>query len=91
MGSCTKCMPTIWVQNFVRLKFRVFTETSLLLNFEGFNFHRFFVGVITTPFFGLVVRWYSWISEQVMAKENNTQSFYSVVSGWAKVTKERHS
>ena len=33
---------------------------------------------------------YSWISEQVMAKENNTWSFSSVVSGWTKVTKERH-
>ena len=33
------------------------------------------MGVITTPFSGLVVRWYSWISEQVMAKENNTLSF----------------
>ena len=33
--------------------------------------------VITIPFSGLVVRWYSWISEQVMTKENNTQSFFS--------------
>ena len=49
------------------------------------------MGVNTTPFFGLVVQWYSWISEQVMAKENNTQSFSPVVSGWMKVTKERHS
>ena len=49
------------------------------------------MGVITTPFFGLVVRWYSWISEQVMAQENNTQSFSSEASGWTKVTKERHS
>ena len=43
------------------------------------------------PFSGLVVRWYSWISDQVMAKENNTRSFSLVVSGWTKVTKERHS
>ena len=49
------------------------------------------MAVVATPFSGLVVRWYSWISEQVMAKENNTQSFSSVVSGWTKVTKERHS
>ena len=49
------------------------------------------MGVITMPFSGLVVRWYSWISEQVMAKENNTRSFSPVVSGWTKVTKERHS
>ena len=49
------------------------------------------MGVITTPFSGLVVQWYSWISEQVMAKENNTQSFSSVVSGWTKVAKEHHS
>ena len=48
------------------------------------------MGVITMLFSGLVVRWYSWISEQVMAKENNTWSFSSVVSGWTKVTKERH-
>ena len=26
-----------------------------------------------------------------MGKENNTRSFSSVVSGWTKVTKERHS
>ena len=43
------------------------------------------MGVITTPFSGLVVQWYSWISEQVMAKENNTRSFSPVVSGWTKV------
>ena len=49
------------------------------------------MGVITAPFSGLVVRWYSWISEQVMAKENNTWSFSSVVSGWTKVMKEHHS
>ena len=49
------------------------------------------MAVVTTPFFGLVVRWYSWISEQVMVKENNTQSFSSVVSNWTKITKERHS
>ena len=49
------------------------------------------MGVITTPFSGLVVQWYSWISEQVMIKENNTRSFSSVVSGWTKVTKESHS
>ena len=49
------------------------------------------MGVIATSFSGLVVQWYSWISEQVMAKENNTQSFSPVVSGWMKVTKERHS
>ena len=49
------------------------------------------MGVITMPFSRLVVRWYSWISEQVMAKENNTRSFSPVVSGWTKVTKERHS
>ena len=49
------------------------------------------MGVITTPFSRLVVRWYSWISEQVMAKENNPQSFSSVVSGWTKVIKECHS
>ena len=49
------------------------------------------MAVVTTPSFGLVVRWYSWISEQVMAKENNTRSFSPVVSGWTKVTKERHS
>ena len=41
--------------------------------------------VITTPFSGLVVQWYSWISEQVMAKANNTWSFSPVVSGWTKV------
>ena len=35
------------------------------------------MAVVTTPFFGLVVRWYSWISEQVMAKENNTRSLSS--------------
>ena len=46
------------------------------------------MGVITTPFFGLVVLWYSWISEQVMAQENNTQSFSSEASGWTKVTKK---
>ena len=40
------------------------------------------MGVITKPFSGLVVRWYLWISEQVMAKENNTQSFSSVVMQW---------
>ena len=51
----------------------------------------FVKGVITTLFSGLVVCWYSWISEQVMAKENNTHSLSSVVSGWTKVTKERHS
>ena len=49
------------------------------------------MGVITTPFSRLVVRWYSWISDQVMAKENNTQSFSSVIGGWMKVTKECHS
>ena len=49
------------------------------------------MGVITMPFSRLAVRWYSWISEQVMAKENNTQSFSSVVGGWMKVTKKRHS
>ena len=27
------------------------------------------MGVITTPFSRLVVRWYLWISEQVMTKE----------------------
>ena len=32
--------------------------------------------------FGLVVRWYSWISEQAMAKENNTWSFSSVHGQW---------
>ena len=49
------------------------------------------MGVITTPFSGLVVQWYSWISEQVMVKENNTWTFSLVVSGWMKVMKERHS
>ena len=49
------------------------------------------MGVITMPFSGLVVRWYSWVIEQVMAKENTTPSFSSVFSGWMKVTKERHS
>ena len=49
------------------------------------------MGVITTPFSGLVVRWYLWISEQVMVKVKNTCSFPSVVSGWMKKTKERHS
>ena len=49
------------------------------------------MGVITMLFSGLVVRWYSWISEQVMAKENNTWSFSPVISGWTRVTKERHS
>ena len=75
------------------LKFRVFAETSLLLKkiFEGFYFRGFVMGVITTPFSGLVVRWYLWISEQVMAKENNVRSLSSVVSIWTKVTKERHS
>ena len=74
-------------------KFRVFAETSFYYIFEGFNFRRFVMGVITTPFSGLLVQWYMylWISEQVMIKENNTRSFSSVVSGWTKVTKERHS
>ena len=76
--------------NFVGLKFCVFAETSLLFNFKGFNFHGFVVGVITMPFSGLVVRWYSWINEQVMAKENNTWSFSSVFSGWMNVTNESH-
>ena len=49
------------------------------------------MGVITTPFSGLVVQRYSWISEQVMAKENNTRICSSVVSGWTKVMKERYS
>ena len=62
-----------------------------ILIFEGFNFRGFVMGVIATPFSGLVVWWYSWISEQVMAKENNILSFSPVVSGWMKVTKERHS
>ena len=47
-----------------------------------FNYHTLF---------GSVVRWYSWISEQVMVKENNTRSFSSVVSGWTEVTKKSHS
>ena len=42
------------------------------------------MGVITMP-------WYSWISEQVMAKETNTRSFSSVVSGGTELMKERHS
>ena len=52
-----------------------------------------YMGVITTPFSALVVwwYWYSRISEQVMAMENNTWSFSSVFSGWTKVTKELHS
>ena len=40
------------------------------------------MGVITSLFSGLVVRWYSWISEQVMVKENKTWHFSSVVNGW---------
>ena len=35
------------------------------------------MGVITMPFSRLVVRWYSWISDQVMAKENNTEFLFS--------------
>ena len=95
---CCPCMASmllycdyVWEQNFVRLKFCIFAETSLLLNVQRFNFRGFVMGVITMPFSGLVVQWYSWISEQKMAKENNTQSFSSVVSGWMKVTKECHS
>ena len=49
------------------------------------------MGVIPTPLSGLVVQWYLWISEQVMAKENITRNFSPVVSGWTKVTKEHHS
>ena len=49
------------------------------------------MGVITTPFSGLAVQWYSWISEQVIVKKSNTRSFSPVVSGWTKVTKERYS
>ena len=49
------------------------------------------MGVITMPFSGLAVQCYSWISEQVIVKKNNTRSFSPVVSGWTKVTKERHS
>ena len=49
------------------------------------------MGVITMPFSGLAVQWYSWISEQVIVKKNNTRSFSPVVSGWTKVMKERHS
>ena len=52
---------------------------------------RYCYGCNYYALFGLVVRWYSWISEQVMAKEINTWSFSSVVSGWMKVTKESHS
>ena len=55
--------------NFVGLKFCIFAETSL---FKDFNFHGFVTGVITAPFSRLVVRWYLWINEQVMAKENNS-------------------
>ena len=43
--------------------------------FECFNFCRFVMGVIITLLSGLVMQWYPWISEQVMAKENNTESF----------------
>ena len=70
---------------------RFFLKHLYYYIFEGVNFRRFVMGVITTPFSGLVVQWYLWISEQVMVKENNTRSFSSVVSGWTKVTKERHS
>ena len=40
------------------------------------------MGVITTPLSGLVVRWYSWISEQVI------HGVSSVGSVWTKVTPE---
>ena len=70
----------VWVQNFAGLKFHVFVETSLLLNFLRF-FCGFVMDVITTPFSGLVVRWYSWISKQVMVKENNTVSLQWSVNG----------
>ena len=33
------------------------------------------MGVITMPFFESVVQWYSWISEQVMAKETTHRVF----------------
>ena len=74
--------------NFVELKFCIFAETSL---FKGFNFHGFVTGVITMPFSRLVVQWYLWINEQVMAKENNTWSSFLVVSGWTNVTNKRHN
>ena len=73
---------TVWVQNFVGLNLAFCSNIKF---FEGFNFRGFFMGVITPPFSGLVVWWYLWISEQVMAKENNTRSSSSVVSGWTKV------
>ena len=76
---------------FHRVNFAFFLKHLYYKIFKGFNFRGFIMGVITTPFSGLVVRWYSWISEQVVAKENITRSFFPVVSGWMKVTKERHS
>ena len=41
---------TVWVQNFIGLKFRVFAETLLLLNFVGFDFRGFVMGVIIMLF-----------------------------------------
>ena len=62
--------------------------TVLVQNFVVLKFAFF-----TTPFSGYFVRWYSWIGEQVLAKEfkNNTQTLEWSVHGWTKVTKECHS
>ena len=49
------------------------------------------MGVIITPFSDYSCVLVLVDQCQVMAKENNTRIFSSVVSGWTKLTKERHS
>ena len=72
----------VWVQKFEGLKFRIFAETSLLLNFHRFKFLQICYVCNYHVLFGLILRCYSWISEQAMAKENNTQLEFLCNGHW---------
>ena len=54
LAQAQKCFThywyTVWVQNFVRLKFPFLLKHLYYKIFEGFNFCGFVMGVITAPF-----------------------------------------